>query len=119
MSHSDFPQTINSINVSELALRLAEGDDNLQLIDVRERQEIAIASLNGFVSLPLSEFSIWEEQIATLFNPDQETLVLCHHGMRSAQMCQWLLNIGFSNVKNITGGIDAYSLMVDPRVPRY
>ncbi len=48
-----------------------------------------------------------------------ETLVLCHHGIRSAQMCQWLVDQGFTNVKNIMGGIDAYSILVDPSVPQY
>ncbi|MFM5983552.1 MAG: rhodanese-related sulfurtransferase, partial [Sphaerospermopsis kisseleviana] len=39
--------------------------------------------------------------------------------MRSAQMCQWLVSQGFTNVKNIIGGIDAYSILVDPVIPRY
>jgi rhodanese-related sulfurtransferase len=39
--------------------------------------------------------------------------------MRSAQMCQWLVDQGFTNVKNITGGISAYSILVDPYVPQY
>jgi rhodanese-related sulfurtransferase len=44
---------------------------------------------------------------------------MCHHGMRSAQMCQWLTQQGFTNVKNIVGGIDAYSVGVDSSIPRY
>ncbi|PLZ34411.1 rhodanese-related sulfurtransferase, partial [Fischerella thermalis WC559] len=55
----------------------------------------------------------------TRLDPDAETLVLCHHGIRSAQMCQWLVNQGFTNVKNISGGIDAYSMLVDPSIPVY
>ncbi|MHC5832212.1 MAG: rhodanese-like domain-containing protein, partial [Nostoc sp.] len=42
-----------------------------------------------------------------------------HHGIRSAQMCQWLIAQGFTNVQNISGGIDAYSLLVDPSIPQY
>jgi len=45
--------------------------------------------------------------------------VLCHHGIRSGQMCQWLRSQGFTAVRNITGGIDAYSQQVDASVPRY
>ncbi|MDW8452067.1 MAG: hypothetical protein RML39_01250 [Oscillatoriaceae cyanobacterium SKYGB_i_bin93] len=46
-------------------------------------------------------------------------MVLCHHGIRSAYMCKWLSQQGFTNVKNVVGGIDAYALAVDPKVPRY
>ncbi len=112
-------QPIPQISVAELAVRIMEPDRKLQLIDVREAQEVAIAYLEGFEVLPLSEFAQWSEQMPTRFNRDAETLVMCHHGMRSEQMCQWLVNIGFTNVKNIVGGIDAYSLLVDANVPRY
>lgn len=85
----------------------------------RELNEIEYASLPGFDCLPLSQFSQWEKQINTRFDRDVETIVMCHHGVRSAQMCQWLLNIGFTKVKNVSGGIDAYSVVVDPSLPRY
>lgn len=111
--------SITQISVEELALRLADKDKNLQLIDVRELEEVAIAYLEGFEVLPLSQYEAWSQQIKNRFNPDAETLVMCHHGIRSAQMCQWLRNQGFTNVKNIAGGIDAYSLLVDPNLPRY
>ncbi|MFM7424247.1 MAG: rhodanese-like domain-containing protein [Elainella sp.] len=91
----------------------------LQLIDVREPEEVATAAINGFVNLPLSQFASWADQIQSRFDPEVETLVLCHHGMRSAQMCQWLQAQGFTQVKNIVGGIDAYALEVDPSVPLY
>jgi rhodanese-related sulfurtransferase len=110
---------IAEISVEELALHLADHDDNLQLIDVRERGEVEIAYIQGFSVLPLSEYQQWEKKIKTQFDPDQETLVICHHGIRSAQMCQWLRSQGFSNVKNIVGGIDAYSILVDSSIPRY
>ena len=110
---------ISDISVEELAIRLAEGDGNLQLIDVREPQEVATAYIEGFAVLPLSQFDQWCEEITTRFDPQAETLVICHHGIRSAQMCQWLLNAGFTNVKNIIGGIDAYSRLVDPNIPLY
>ena len=113
------PHPMQEITVEQLANRLTASPEGLQLIDVRELEEIAIASLNRFDILPLSQFSQWSEQISTRFDPHAETLVMCHHGVRFAQMCQWLLNQGFTNVKNIIGGIDAYSLLVDPTVPRY
>ncbi|MEJ1933946.1 rhodanese-like domain-containing protein, partial [Nostoc sp. NIES-2111] len=102
-------QQITQISVNELAQRLANKDANIQFIDVREPQELAIAQIDGFVNLPLSEYAQWSEQVPAMFDPQAETLVLCHHGVRSAQMCQWLVSQGFTNVKNIAGGIDAYS----------
>ncbi|MEA5622826.1 rhodanese-like domain-containing protein [Nostoc sp. UHCC 0251] len=110
---------MNQISVQELAQRLSSGDASIQLVDVREPQELEIASIEGFVNLPLSQFTEWGDQVPTLFNPQAETLVLCHHGIRSAQMCQWLIAQGFTNVQNISGGIDAYSVLVDHSIPQY
>ena len=106
-------------SVEALAQRLAEAGEDVQLIDVREPAEVAIASLAGFVNLPLSEFATWSAAIHSQFEADRETIVLCHHGMRSAQMCGWLAQQGFTQLKNVTGGIDAYALTVDRSVPRY
>jgi rhodanese-related sulfurtransferase len=114
-----YDEPLAQISVEELAERLASGTENLQLLDVREPAEVAQANINGFVNLPLSEFSDWAEQIPIKLAVDAETLVLCHHGVRSAQMCQWLITQGFTNVKNISGGIAAYSLRVDRRIPQY
>lgn len=110
---------VTQISVTELANRLAQAQGNLQLIDVREPEEVATVSLDGFVNLPLSQFAEWSEQIQSRFDPDAETLVLCHHGVRSAQMCQWLQQQGFTQVKNITGGIEEYAVAVAPTLPRY
>ena len=110
---------IPTITVEELADRLAEGIENLQLVDVREPQEVELAKIEGFEVFPLSEYEEWSCQIHSKLDAEKETLVLCHHGMRSAQMCQWLMQQGFSNVKNIVGGIDAYSAIVDRSIPRY
>ncbi|HLP89406.1 MAG TPA: rhodanese-like domain-containing protein [Nostocaceae cyanobacterium] len=118
MTGKSFSQ-INQISVTELAQRIASGDSQLQLIDVREPQELALAKIPGFVNLPLSEFAQWNGEMASRFDLHTETLVICHHGIRSAQMCQWLMEQGFTNVNNISGGIDAYSLLVDSSVPRY
>ena len=108
------------ITVEELGRRLAETNaDKLQLVDVREPYEIELAALPGFAVFPLSEFAEWSGAIDDRLNRDTETLVLCHHGVRSAQMCHWLTDRGFTNVKNIVGGIDAYSMVVDRTIPRY
>jgi rhodanese-related sulfurtransferase len=110
--------SIIEVSVEELGQALAAKGD-CQFVDVREPQELELAQVDGFQNLPLSEFGEWSGKIMTLLDPEKETLVMCHHGMRSAQMCQWLSQQGFTNVKNVVGGIDAYSLVVDASVPRY
>ncbi|MEG4802774.1 rhodanese-like domain-containing protein [Microcoleus sp. ARI1-B5] len=113
-------ENFGQITVEELGRKLAETNaDRLQLVDVREPYEIELAALPGFAVFPLSEFAEWSGDIDDRLLSDTETLVLCHHGVRSAQMCQWLSDRGFTNVKNIVGGIDAYSMLVDRSIPRY
>jgi rhodanese-related sulfurtransferase len=111
--------SFTEITVTELATKLNNLDRQYQFVDVREPQELAVVSLPGFINLPLSEYADWSPAIYTRLDKDTETIVLCHHGMRSAQMCQWLISQGFTQVSNIIGGIDAYSHHVDPDLPRY
>lgn len=114
MYYSSIPE----IDVEQLAVLLAS-DSALQLIDVREKNEVAIAKIPDFDVYPLSEFEQWSEPLLSHLQPEAETIVMCHHGMRSAQLCQWLLARGFTNVKNVTGGIDAYSRAIDSTINRY
>lgn len=114
-----YSSSIPEIDVRELAILLAEAPESLQLIDVREKRETELANIDGFDLYPLSEFEQWSEEILTHLQPETETIVICHHGMRSAQLCQWLSMRGFSNVKNVMGGIDAYSRFVDSTIYRY
>ena len=116
------PSGIDQIDVRSFAQLKAEAEANdrpLQLIDVREPQELEIAGVPGFESLPLSQYGEWSSNILKHFDPTVETIVMCHLGMRSAQMCQWLMGQGFTQVKNLSGGIEAYSLAVDSSIPRY
>ncbi|AFZ42679.1 Rhodanese domain protein [Halothece sp. PCC 7418] len=108
------------ISVEDLAIALQTNpSESIQLIDVREPQEVETAAIPGFINLPLSQYEYWAQEIHTHLDTEKETLVICHHGIRSAQMCYWLNQQGFSNVKNIIGGIDAYSLAIDSSIPRY
>ncbi|MCU0550634.1 MAG: rhodanese-like domain-containing protein [Leptolyngbya sp. Prado105] len=109
--------SFSQITVQDLSQCL--DNPNIQFVDVREGWEVETAALPSFQNLPLSEFSEWGEQIHSKLDCETETLVLCHHGVRSAQMCAWLVQQGFTNVKNISGGIDAYSIAVDRSIPRY
>jgi len=118
MPLQDF-SSIPEVDVEMLAAQLKDEPSTIQLLDVREPQEVAIANLLSFKNLPLSQFSEWSTALSEQLDLHQETWVMCHHGMRSAQVCIWLSQNGFSNVKNVSGGIDAYSLRVDPSIPRY
>ena len=102
------------ISPKELRTRLDKGD-KLVLVDVREEWEYALAKLDGSILIPLGTLP----QSLTRLNRDSEIVAICHHGMRSADATNFLLQQGFSNVKNLVGGIDAWSIQVDGTVPRY
>ena len=99
---------------SELAERLQTGE-KINLIDVREPLEHEIASIQGAKLLPLSQFNEWIDDL----KPDEEIIVMCHHGIRSANVCLFLLRNGFEKVFNLEGGIDLWSKEVDAKVARY
>jgi len=63
----------------------------------------------------LSLFNEW----APTLDPERETVFICHHGIRSAQVCAFLARQGFAKIYNLAGGIDRWSTEVDPSVPRY
>ena len=88
-----------------------------RLIDVREEDEWALGHLPGAELLPLSRFA--ETFAERLTDPAQPLLIYCHHGGRSARATDYLLRQGYQNVTNLAGGIDAWSLEIDPSVPRY
>lgn len=102
------------ISPKELKARLDKGD-KLVLVDVREEWEYSLAKLEGSTLIPLGTLP---QSLAQLSH-DSEIIAICHHGMRSADATNFLLQQGFTNVKNLVGGIDAWSIQVDETVPRY
>jgi rhodanese-related sulfurtransferase len=104
---------LSEIAPAELKQRFERGERPL-IVDVREPWEVAAASLPGAVNIPMGEIP----SRLTELDPDRETIVLCHHGIRSAQVAMYLARNGFERVINLSGGIDAWSA-VDPSVPRY
>ena len=91
------------------------------IVDVREDNEIAIASFSfSVLHLPLSKAAKWSGNIAELLPTDQPIVVVCHAGVRSLNFGIWLLEQGITkSVWNLAGGIDAWSIDVDQSVPRY
>ena len=107
---------MKSISAIELAafLKLADAP---RLLDVREPEEFEIASLPGARLVPLGQIPARVEQIADW--KDEEIVVYCHHGIRSMHAINFLAQAGFTNLTNLSGGIDAWSREVDPKTPRY
>lgn len=104
----------SSINPTELKQRLDRGED-LVVLDVREPEELSLVRLIGAVHIPMGELPGRLHEL----DPDREIVVLCHHGVRSAQVANFLAQRDFARVLNLAGGIDAWSLTVDPSAPRY
>ena len=102
------------ISPAEVAERLKNGE-KFKFIDVREPVEYEIACVAEAELLPLSRFAEWND----LLNAEDEIVVMCHHGVRSANVCMYLAQNGFEKVFNLEGGIDSWSLEVDENVPRY
>jgi rhodanese-related sulfurtransferase len=103
-----------TITAAELDARRRAGEQ-LLLIDVREPEEYAIARIEDARLLPLSLFNEW----APALDPETETVVMCHHGIRSAQVCAFLARQGFTKLSNLDGGIERWSREIDSSVPRY
>lgn len=85
------------------------------LIDVREPHEVELCRIAGSSPIPMKQIP---EQVGTL-PKDKHLLIHCHHGGRSLRVTQFLRANGFTAVSNVAGGIDAWSLTIDPSVPRY
>jgi rhodanese-related sulfurtransferase len=102
-----------SITPEELKTRLDAGD-RPELLDVREPWEFELARIEGARLIPMGELS---ERVSEL-DPEAETVVICHHGNRSAYVARALQQAGFAKVLNLDGGLDAYS-DVDESVPWY
>jgi len=106
--------TVKQVSATELKTRIQNKEAPF-LLDVREPNEFQYASIENSVLIPLNQIP---QRLGEL-DPQQEIVVICHHGMRSQQAASYLVHSGFINIKNLTGGIDAWSCHCDSSVPRY
>jgi len=112
---------IDQIRPSDLpAWAAAHPGASTVLLDVREPGELRAASVKAvegveLMTIPMNEVPA---RLAEL-DPQRPVACLCHHGARSQRVAMFLAGNGFSDVANIAGGIEAWSLEVDPGVPRY
>ena len=103
------------VTVEETAALVAAGDATL--LDCRELHEWETARIEGAALLPMSELSDRAEELRPL--AERPVIVYCHHGVRSRHVAAALAASGFNDVRSMAGGIDGWSLRIDPDVPRY
>lgn len=104
---------MHQISAKELQQRVHQG--SVTILDVREPWEYQQCHIENSVHIPMGEISHRHNEL----RPDQEIVVMCHHGMRSLQVAQYLEKAGFTNIANLSGGIDAWARDVDPNLPTY
>lgn len=114
MSSADSLPT--EISPEELKV-LLDDKQPLRLIDCREDDEWHICRIEGAQLIPLSNFA--ENVQGRLSDHDQHLVVYCHHGVRSMRATMWLRQQGFRQTQSLRGGIDLWSELIDPEVPRY
>jgi rhodanese-related sulfurtransferase len=90
--------------------------EKFTLLDVREPWEIGKASIEGSRNIPMGDVPTRAHQE---LDPDEHIVVVCHHGVRSLSVTNWLRQQGFENVQSMRGGIDGWARTVDPKVPLY
>jgi adenylyltransferase/sulfurtransferase len=102
------------IKPADVKERLDRGE-SLVLVDVREQWEYDVCRIEGARLVPLGSLAA---SLNTLPDVD-EVICYCHHGMRSLDAAAWLRFQGFAKAKSLAGGIERWSVEIDPRVPRY
>jgi adenylyltransferase/sulfurtransferase len=106
---------MSEITPRELKARLDTSDRPL-LLDVRQEWETRLCRLDNAVHIPIEEIELRTDELS----PHDEIVVYCHQGVRSAAVAEYLrAQHGFTNVKNLAGGLEAWARTVDPGMRRY
>jgi rhodanese-related sulfurtransferase len=96
--------------------RQLDGPEPPLLLDVREPAELQVARIEGALHIPMGDVPSRANQE---LDPDRHIIVMCHHGVRSLNVTQWLRQQGFEKVQSMRGGIDRWSREIDSSVPTY
>jgi len=104
---------MEQITPQELKVRM-DRKDPLVLLDVRQGWELQLSRLSGATHIPIEEIEFRTAEL----NPEDEIIVFCHQGIRSAAVAEHLRRLGFKAV-NLAGGLDAWARTVDPTMTRY
>ena len=105
---------IKEITVKELKNKFDNNED-FMLLDVRNIQEVLFSKINGSIHIPMNEIM---NRINEL-DSNKEVIIQCKSGKRSARVCEYLMTQNFKNVKNLTGGIIAWSDEIDNSIQVY
>ena len=106
---------MRQMTVLELSRLLVSTEVAPLLLDVREPHEFVHGHIAGSLNIPMNAVP---SRLAEL-DPGAAIVVICHHGMRSSAVANFLVSRGFGQVANLAGGIDAWAVPVDPAMPRY
>jgi rhodanese-related sulfurtransferase len=106
---------MRELSARELSVYLKEVGDPPLLLDVREPWEFGRASIEGSQLIPMRSVPDRLQEL----DPGRETVVICHHGIRSRMVAHFLERQGFSNVINLSGGIAAWARDIDRHMPTY
>jgi len=105
---------MKSISPEALKTKLDAGEKP-RLLDVREAWEFDLCNIEGSTNISMSNI----EQMLNELNPDDEIVVICHHGMRSFQVANYLEGQDYTNITNLEGGVDAWANSVDTDMAHY
>ena len=105
---------MQTITPEELKTKLDAGE-NPVLLDVREAWEYEICHIEGSTNISMSNIQRMLESL----KPDDEIVVICHHGIRSFQIANYLNDNGYKQIVNLTGGVDAWAESVDTNMAQY
>jgi rhodanese-related sulfurtransferase len=115
----DFYEGLHPVNDLEIAPREVkerlDRGEKLLLVDVREPHEHAICRIEGATLIPMGSIPANLQRL----DVDEDVICICHHGMRSMDVANWLRAQGVKSAKSMAGGIDRWSVEIDPAVPRY
>ena len=95
---------------------LQKRGEKFMLLDVREPWEYEAAHIEGSKHMPMGDVPTRAHQE---LDPEEHIIVMCHHGVRSANVTAWLQQQGFEKVQSLQGGIDRWAREIDPKVPTY
>jgi rhodanese-related sulfurtransferase len=105
---------VDEITPQDLKARF-DRNDRPVLVDVREDWETKLCRLDNALHIPMEELEFRTEEL----NAADDIVVYCHHGVRSAAVADYLRRLGFTTVRNLSGGLDAWARAVEPTMRRY
>ena len=107
-------EKVLEITAAQLKARL-DKHEPVVLLDVRDDWETKLARLENAIHIPTEEIELRAGEL----DPNEETVVYCHHGVRSAAVASYLRQLGFAKVANLSGGLDEWARTVDRGMRRY